>query len=155
MLLSKVTYNTYICQKKEIQYKSKCRCRATRQLTFQKINNQVFRLKSIEEEKLEFCFFYELSGCNRHFDISCLGQDWIQRDSVRVVQFDKRSRSQIVCSFVRSVEFPVAVKRIMECTVLRLTTSLVLILKRQHYNFNQTQQDGGVVDYWMFNILAR
>ena len=43
----------------------------------------------------------------------------------------------------------------MECTVFRLGSSLVLILKRQHYNFNQTQRDGGVVDYWMFNISAR
>ena len=36
-------------------------------------------------------------------------------DSVRVGQFAKKSRSE---SFVRSVEFPVAVNRIMECTVL-------------------------------------
>ena len=55
--------------------------------------------------------------------------------------------------FVRSVEFPVAVNRIMEGTVLRLSSSLVL--KRQRYNFNQTQRNGGVVDYWMFNISAR
>ena len=31
------------------------------------------------------------------------------RDPVRVIQLAKRSRSQIVCLFVRSVEFPVAV----------------------------------------------
>ena len=39
------------------------------------------------------------------------------RDPVRVIQFAKRSRSRIVRSFVRSVEFPVAL------TPLSLTDS--------------------------------
>ena len=39
------------------------------------------------------------------------------RDPVRVIQFATRSRSRIVCSFVRSVEFPVAL------TPLSLTDS--------------------------------
>ena len=40
------------------------------------------------------------------------------REPVRVSQFAKMSRSRIVRSFVRSVQFPfpVAVNRIMECT---------------------------------------
>ena len=36
-------------------------------------------------------------------------------DSVRIGQFAKKSRSE---SFVRAVEFPAAVNRIMDCTVL-------------------------------------
>jgi hypothetical protein len=39
------------------------------------------------------------------------------RDPVHVIQFATRSRSRIVCSFVRSVEFPVAL------TPLSLTDS--------------------------------
>ena len=52
------------------------------------------------------------------------------RDSVCVIQFAKRSRL-----FVQS--------------------SLNHGMHTMHYNFNQTQWDGGVVDYWMFIISAR
>jgi hypothetical protein len=75
-------------------------------------------------------------------------------DSVCVGQFAKKNRSE---SFVRSVSFPVAVNRIMECTVLSRVSQTQLLphshsqmmvqvghQSTQHYNFNQTQRDGGV-----------
>ena len=63
---------------------------------------------------------------------------------------------------VRSVKFPVAVNRIMECTVLSWVSQTQL-LPRSH---SQTKPKktltkrsrmgvGSVVDYWMFNISAR
>ena len=71
------------------------------------------------------------------------------RDSVRFGQFAKTNRSGIVRSFSRVFGSGELNHR------MHSSQTLILILKRQHYNFNQTQRDRGVVDYWMFNISAR